>query len=322
MDRVLRFAQNVKDKVRGIDPAIDYSHKADDIAAGWVKDAEARPNGLWVFVEWTKAAIERIKNKEFRYFSADFSDEWTDPEGKKHQDVLNGGGLTNRPFLKNLVPVNLSELYGKGKEKEEDESMELTEQLREALGLSEDATEQDALDAIKKLQETTPPDPTPNPLEGLDKELSEHPLVKNLVDEVSQLRSERTLSEATRLTETWTTHSTKKFALPPAVSEDLTKMLVENPKLNEQFSKVFDAILESGLIKLGEKGRAHGEEDDSTDNPSGEVNVAITKLMEENKDMTFADAYSQVLSDPELYARYRDQSFAGALNEVNEGDES
>src|SRR5689334_15458589 len=69
-DRVQRFADNVKNKVRDTDLDIDYDHKATTgEAAGWVKDAEARADGLWVFVEWTKSAAQKIKERAYKYFS-------------------------------------------------------------------------------------------------------------------------------------------------------------------------------------------------------------------------------------------------------------
>lgn len=109
-ERVKRFAENVNVKVRGIDESINYVHNNNDVAAGWTKKAEARENGVWLFVEWVKDAAQAIKEKKWRYFSAEYQDEWEDPKGNKYQDVILGGALTNRPFMKNLVPINLSEM--------------------------------------------------------------------------------------------------------------------------------------------------------------------------------------------------------------------
>jgi hypothetical protein len=104
-ERVERFADNVNNRVRGIDIDIDYDHKAKDTAAaGWVRAAQSRDDGLWLQVDWTDRAKAAIKSKEYRYFSPEYRDEWNE-----HKDVLFGGGLTNRPFLKDLVPLNLSE---------------------------------------------------------------------------------------------------------------------------------------------------------------------------------------------------------------------
>jgi hypothetical protein len=152
-DRVKRFASSVVNKIRKIDLDIDYDHKAHHgAAAGWIKDAQARDNGLWVLVEWTKAAAEKIANKEYRYFSPEFLDEWDDPTGQKHVDVLCGGGLTNRPFLKgDLLPVNLSELSFSDTTKE----FKLDpKELRKQLGLPEDATDEQVSQQIDSLKQS------------------------------------------------------------------------------------------------------------------------------------------------------------------------
>lgn len=155
-DRVQKFAESVAKRVRGIDLDIDYDHKArTSEAAGWVKAAEARSNGLWLLVEWTKAAAEKIRDKAYRYFSPEFLDKWTDAKNNVHTDVLCGGGITNRPFLKgDLVPVNLSEIGAVSfteKEKELD-----GKKLRQELGLPEDATDDQVMQKVADLKSAAP----------------------------------------------------------------------------------------------------------------------------------------------------------------------
>lgn len=162
-ERIKAFADSVNNKVRGVDPDIDYDHKAKiNEAAGWVKEAEARPDGLWLFVEWTKTAATKIKEKAYRYFSPEFDDEWTGPTGTKHTDVVFGGALTNRPFLKDLVPVNLSELVGDPpavpNQPQEGDGMD-PKKLRLALKLAEDATDEQVEASLKRLSESVPPAP-------------------------------------------------------------------------------------------------------------------------------------------------------------------
>jgi Mu-like prophage I protein len=154
-DRLMRFADSVKKNVRGIALDIDYDHKADPTkgneAAGWVEDAKVEGDALFLLVDWTKSAVEKIKEKAYRYFSPEFQDEWSAPDGIVHRDVLFGGGITNRPFLKDLLPVNLSELTFAEK-KSEGKGMDPKE-LRKALGLPEDATDQQVIDAAKSSRE-------------------------------------------------------------------------------------------------------------------------------------------------------------------------
>jgi len=112
-DRVQKFAASVQNKTVMKDLDIDYDHKKKvDYAAGWVTAAEARQDGLWLQVDWTPAARQKLADKEYRYFSPEYVDEWTHPKTQAvHNDVLLGGALTNRPFLKDILPINLSEVF-------------------------------------------------------------------------------------------------------------------------------------------------------------------------------------------------------------------
>ena len=99
---------NFEKNVRGVDLAFDYSHKSADRAAGWFKKLflDASGDELWAEVEWTLPAAQALANKEYRYVSADFNWDYQDNEtGKKFGPTLNGAGLTNRPFVKNMAPA-------------------------------------------------------------------------------------------------------------------------------------------------------------------------------------------------------------------------
>ena len=58
---------------RGVDLVIDYEHQSLQgeraPAAGWIKELEARGDGLWARVEWTQQARDYLEKKEYRYFS-------------------------------------------------------------------------------------------------------------------------------------------------------------------------------------------------------------------------------------------------------------
>ena len=151
-ERVARFADNVNKGVRGQALDIDYDHKQHNgKAAGWVQKAEARPDGLWILVEWVKEAWDDIKSGAYRYFSPEFVDEWVHPASQsKFNDVLFGGGITNRPFLKGILPINLSEIIAESETNES--NLMFTEEQRAALlaklGLAEDADDQTILMAL------------------------------------------------------------------------------------------------------------------------------------------------------------------------------
>lgn len=153
-ERVARFADNVNKGVRGQALDIDYDHKQHNgKAAGWVKSAEARPDGLWILVEWVKDAWEDIKTGAYRYFSPEFVDEWVHPATQsKFSDVLFGGGITNRPFLKGILPINLSEILAESETETNEGNLMFNEEQRAALrakfGLAEDADDQTILMAL------------------------------------------------------------------------------------------------------------------------------------------------------------------------------
>jgi phage I-like protein len=110
--------QNFEARVRGQDISIDYTHDnetGESPAAFWIKSLEVKTNsdgkgkGLFARGEFTPMGEKKVSEKEYRYSSADFSIDYIDQSGKHHPYVLRGGTLTNRPFIKNMNPIKLSE---------------------------------------------------------------------------------------------------------------------------------------------------------------------------------------------------------------------
>ncbi len=91
-------------QARGNDLVIDYEHQTlaggEAPAAGWIKQLEARADGLWARVEWTDKASNYLANREYRYFSPVLS---LDGEGRP--TALHNAGLTNYPAINNLPPL-------------------------------------------------------------------------------------------------------------------------------------------------------------------------------------------------------------------------
>lgn len=107
-DALKAMEKNFKNKIRGIDIAIDYKHNSEDIAAGWIQELYLSSDGkeLWAKVDWTPKGNQVLSEKEFRYISPDFTFNYQDNESlKKYGPVLLGAGLTNRPTIKNMEPV-------------------------------------------------------------------------------------------------------------------------------------------------------------------------------------------------------------------------
>lgn len=123
--RLARIKTLFDRRVRHIDIALDADHAAargDTRATGWIESLElrdpaggdAQQAGLWGLIRWTPYGARLLKDQEYRYFSPEFGP-WTDPEnGEKYDDVLIGGGLTNRPFLKCMEAIALAGDGGTG----------------------------------------------------------------------------------------------------------------------------------------------------------------------------------------------------------------
>ncbi len=107
-DTLLSLKRNFDGNVKRTKLAIDYFHASHQEAAGWITEVVLKNDNteLWVNVEWTERAKEKILSKEIRYLSVDFSINYIDNETKiEYGATLNGGGLTNRPFVKGMNPV-------------------------------------------------------------------------------------------------------------------------------------------------------------------------------------------------------------------------
>lgn len=113
-DRAQRYVKNFNDNVRRQEIATDYEHGEDKAkgnkASGWYRAMELRDDGVWAQIEFTETARNEIKSGEWKYFSPLFVDLYEDAETEEvHEDVIIGGGLTNRPWMKDMVPINFSE---------------------------------------------------------------------------------------------------------------------------------------------------------------------------------------------------------------------
>jgi len=90
---------------RGTDLVVDYEHQSlkgvQAPAAGWIKNLEAREDGLWARVEWTGQAQEYLDRREYRYFSPVLR---LDPASRRPQELMNVA-LTNVPAIRGCSPL-------------------------------------------------------------------------------------------------------------------------------------------------------------------------------------------------------------------------
>lgn len=328
VERARNMARNVIHKVRGIELAIDYGHDSGGEAAGWVKSAEARNDGLWLFVEWTEEAAEGIRTGKWRYFSPEFVDEWKHPQsGEKFKDVLFGGGLTNRPFLKNILPVNLSEVLDEQDPTQLDEGGEmekLLQLLREKFELADDASEDSIIEVLNKaLSTNTEPEPAELDEAAIAKVLEEHPALEALVNQNKVLaENNKTLAGRVINLEAATKKSTAsaKLAewhhggLPTSLDEDITSfMLSLDESAADKFSGIIDEVVKTGLVPLGEHGRTRTRSESGEGSfKFDEMENRVKELMEEH-DMTYADAAA-------MFFRENESAYQDYVDSLGEGE--
>jgi hypothetical protein len=113
---VLRAAKrNFENRVLGTDIMVDESHDRGK-ALGWFKSVHHGTSeiggqkhiGLFADIEWTDLGRSLLERDIYRYFSAEIG-AFTGPDGKTIKNVLFGGGLTNRPFFKQMPAVKFGE---------------------------------------------------------------------------------------------------------------------------------------------------------------------------------------------------------------------
>lgn len=162
---------------------VDVDHgpekRGDTEAAGWVHAIDTlgksgktqTPDELWATVEWNSLGQDLIRDKRYLYLSPSYLHDYEDESGTKYGTALVGIGLTNRPFL-TMATVSLSRQPLLAEEdpapeptptptEDSRERMALPKVILDRLGLPEDATDEQADEAIKKLSEAKP-EPTPD----------------------------------------------------------------------------------------------------------------------------------------------------------------
>jgi hypothetical protein len=102
----------------------DYGHwsakedapPGNDIKSGKIlaEGAEIKPfkdgrQALWAFWEPTPRALAFVKAKEYTHFSPELEFDSTDETGEKRGTRLKAGALTNRPFLRELPEIEVSD---------------------------------------------------------------------------------------------------------------------------------------------------------------------------------------------------------------------
>ena len=110
VDDLKEIEQNFASNIRKQEIPVDIDHIHEGGAVGWFKSLEAKDDELWAVVDWTEEGEDLLTTGKFKYFSPHFGP-WQDPEsGEEFRIVLLSGAVTNFPFLKEMEPIELSEV--------------------------------------------------------------------------------------------------------------------------------------------------------------------------------------------------------------------
>jgi len=333
---------NFDTNVYGQDIPLNFEHGDDPTkgkqAAGWIKEIEPREDGVYYLCEFTEDALNEIKAKKWRYISPEY-DDWMNPETQEVvSSVPMGGALTNRPFFKNMAPLNFSELYAEivsttnttnvgGKMAEEtttddegneggDEAAEnnLLKQFGEVLGVTfSEFTEKEVLDKATELAAVIAP---------LKKVKQDAETTRSFRDtfpqefaEMQNLRKSRIENDARKFAENYERFTVKDkdekdtrgfSALVLGKIEDTHKKFSEGIVTAEDMADLLDSISEGGIVDYKEIGSSRRKEfsgSDTTD-PRKQFSEVVAGLMG-NDELSYEDAIVEAAkSEPELYQAY------------------
>lgn len=317
-----KFKKSFDEKVRRVDLAIDIEHGETPnkgAAAGWFKKLRKEGNKLLADIEWTELGQSNIKSGTYKYFSPEFKFAYKDDEtGKTYENVLLGGGLTNRPFIKDMKPVLMSEnvvkdmldnLNNAYKYIEEDEK-KMNKDLLKALKLDEKTSEEDVSKAINEYVKKFDEISTKNT--ELSKKLDENEeaykkekkqydeKIISLSEENKKLKSGKTdvekenikLSERLDAVEKTLQEKDWEAVEIKALSEGkITKATVDKyKKLYFSDAELAKDIISSlkPAVELGERGSTSGKGDEGK-NAMSKFDEEVVKAMK-SKNINYTDA--------------------------------
>lgn len=125
-----------------VDMVVDFDHQSEYTkngtpapAAGWIRDLKHEAGFIWGLVEWTRAAMERLADRQYRYISPVFR-----APGGAVKKILRAG-LTNTPAIHELPAVASNQ---------ENNVSDFIEAVAAALGQEADSTATQVVDALKR----------------------------------------------------------------------------------------------------------------------------------------------------------------------------
>ena len=252
---IFRAAQGKKLPI-DINHAIDIKgiHGEPSPAIGWIVELQARETGIWGRVEWTNAGKELLNAKAY----GSISPVLYTTKDKPHRVVeIARASLCNAPALPQLKSLfNRNGEYAMDKE------------LRAALGLSEDATDNAVIEAAKKAHSTAE-----NHTKlmsnlchemGLDTDVDDQKLAEIFQSKISSDNSEKTdLAKQVQMlnaqlidlkntysrkeAEAFVSKAISEFKIVPALKDHFIQRYMRDPEEVKTEINVTPALMSEGL---------------------------------------------------------------------------
>lgn len=269
------------------DPAVDIDHSKGE-AVGWFKELKRKGDQLVAKIEWNDLGKKTIENKRYRYFSPEFSRNYVEPEtGKEFGPAILGGALTNRPFLRSLGEVTLSE---DGEEELTNKHYILMPKENEVIKEEQKAEPTITLSEYNKLQE-----------ENLKLKESQEKAVK----ELSELQLASRKQEAESFTETlmFNEESGKGRILPKHKDKVVNFMLSLKEDKAVEFKELLGELKEVESAMFDEQGgsgegQPAGHAPEGVDPGTFALNERAVQLQSEKPELTIEQAL--LLAEKEL----------------------
>lgn len=301
-------------------------------AVGWVKEVEARDDGLWGTVEWNSNGLESLSEKEYKFFSPEMCRDYEDPETHQYyRNVLTGGALTKSPYFKELQAIvfsdkniksNLKDKQKMSKTLEEvlalevtaltDEDKAVLEANKEALNDEQKAKYfPEAPKAEEKAPEPAPVDPTPDPvpadpapaddtIKASEKgnvviSASEYKILTDKADKGAQAFAELERIEVNGIVEKMLFSESNNAGKFLPKSKDSLRAFVAG--LNKVQRVEFSALVGSLEVsnKFNELGASGNKAVEAT--ATVEIETKVEAVLKDNPKMKYSEALKMVLSE-------------------------
>lgn len=305
--------KNFDDNVKQGELAVDFFHRSHEEAAGWIKDVILKDDDtLWINVDWTDEATDKIKSKKIKYMSIDFDQNYVDNETRKeYGPTINGAGLTNRPFIKGMSAVFSEEIqdFLKG--------IDISSEKRDAITriLDDNALKGKNImpiefTEIKKECAVLSDDQKTE----LRKIIGQSPEVITMAEENTSFKSDNVKLKAENKLLSDKIESSDKEAKEASHKADFDVMLSDGKAVESQREawmendlKKFSELSQEVNLKSKGSGATPKKKDDGAKEPenaaeaSAQLSELTTKKMSENKDLSYQEAGRLVFNEnPEI----------------------